>query len=179
MIKILNSILFFKIKRRFGWGVATLNLLLDIQICLVAGLFVFTLASALALLLLFLLGNFTEETIHALLIYRTGIAGALVFFFWIFILIESGSFKQTLLMSLGKIPWPEEQPSWFPGRKKELEYRPAPKQWTLAPKQDENKQLQSVLERAPYCPPNWQECITVRLIKTDPQHDRLALRLKA
>jgi hypothetical protein len=57
----------------------------------------------------------------------------------IFLLINDGRFKQTLHMSLGKIPWPEEQPSCFPGRKKKLEYRPAPKQWALAPKQDENK----------------------------------------
>ncbi len=135
MIKILESILFFKIKQRFGWGVAIINLWLDIQIAACAGLFGFMVITPLALFYASFIGYYSIEEV----LIRTGFVGALIFFFWIFILIESGSFKQTLLMSLGKIPWPEEQPSWFPGRKKELEYRPAPKQWTLAPKQDENK----------------------------------------
>lgn len=135
MIKILESILFFKIKRRFGWGVAMVNLLLDIQIAACAGLFGFMVITPLALFYASFIGYYSVEEV----LIRTGFVGALIFFYWILILMESGSFKQTLLMSLGKIPWPEEQPSWFPGRKKELEYRPAPKQWTLAPKQDENK----------------------------------------
>jgi hypothetical protein len=135
VIKILESILFFKIKQRFGWGVAIINLWLDIQIAACAGLFGFMVITPLALFYASFIGYYSIEEV----LIRTGFVGALIFFFWIFILIESGSFKQTLLMSLGKIPWPEEQPSWFPGRKKELEYRPAPKQWTLAPKQDENK----------------------------------------
>jgi phage shock protein PspC (stress-responsive transcriptional regulator) len=135
VIKILESILFFKIKQRFGWGVAIINLWLDIQIAACAGLFGFMVITPLALFYASFIGYYSIEEV----LIRTGFVGALIFFFWIFILIESGSFKQTLLMSLGKIPWPEEQPSWFPGRKKELEYRPAPKQWTLEPKQDENK----------------------------------------
>ncbi len=135
MIKILESILFFKIKQRFGWGVAIINLWLDIQIAACAGLFGFMVITPLALFYSSFVGYYSIEEV----LIRTGFVGALIFFYWILILMESGSFKQTLLMSLGKIPWPEEQPSWFPGRKKELEYRPAPKQWTLAPKQDENK----------------------------------------
>lgn len=133
-----NSILFFKIKQRFGWGVAVINLLLDIHICVVAGLLIFTITTIYGLLLLFLLGTFDEENIEGIL-FGTSSASIVFFLFGILNFINDGSFKQTLLMSLGKIPWPEEQPSWFPGRKKELEYRPAPKQWTLAPKQDENK----------------------------------------
>jgi hypothetical protein len=71
---------FFKIKRRFGWGVAVINLLLDIHICVVAGLFGFTITTIYGLLLLFLLGTFDEENIEGVL-FGTSSASVLFFCF--------------------------------------------------------------------------------------------------
>ncbi len=138
MIKILESVLFFKIKRRFGWSVAFINLLLDVQICVAAGLFVFVITVAWGLCWIFLFGSFNEKTIQDVL-FGTGCGGVLFFFFGILDFIDSGSFKQTILMSLGKMPWPSEEDRRFWGRKKELKYRPAPK-WTLEAKEDSNKE---------------------------------------